>query len=154
MALRAGARKILKKSSLFLLIRTSGRHLWECKSFCGDKRDTSLWTEPKERVCCLHFSTPRPTQQRPSPGPQLLDASCLPENRDRSQCVHAVHCFSECIPENCYHEKNSTKLLRSFVKVVYLRVTIQSGDLTSYQTQQCPGITQTQLGTSFLSKYL
>lgn len=105
MALRAGARKILKKSSLFLLIRTSGRHLWECKSFCGDKRDTSLWTEPKERVCCLHFSTPRPTQQRPSPGPQLLDASCLPENRDRSQCVHTVHCFLECIPENCYQEK-------------------------------------------------
>lgn len=60
LALRAAARKIFKKSSLFLLIRASGRHLWECKSFCGDKRDASWWTEPTERLCCLHFSTPRP----------------------------------------------------------------------------------------------
>lgn len=152
--LRAGAREILKESSLFLLIRASGRHLWARKSFCGDKRDTSLWTESKERLCCrrLHFSTPCLAEAF------LLAHSCLAPvvylktGNGVSVCTLSavsLNAFLKTVPWEKFHYT-----FVSICESIYLRVPINSGDLTSNQTQLCPGITQTHQGTSFLSKYL
>ena len=69
---------------------------------------------------------------------QLPDASCTHDGRDRSQCVHTVHCFPQCIPKSHIMKETVTKLPYVRVwKYSLWGLHFLSEDLTSAKVQQC-----------------
>lgn len=104
MALRTGARKKLSKSLLFLFIRTLGWHLWGWKSFYVYKRENYLQTKLEERHPAIFSST-----SLFPPNQQLLCASCIHASKDRSESVHTLHYFPQCVPEIPIMKETTTK---------------------------------------------
>lgn len=68
-----------------------------------------LWTELEERHCAVFMSACRGPSGRFSHVQQLLSAHCIHEGRDRRQCAHTAHGFTESNPENCIMKETTTQ---------------------------------------------